>query len=94
MVWVKDKIGNGYYVRGKHELLLIGMKGDIPTPEESNRPASVIEAARLEHSRKPEKVYEIIEKMYPNRSYLELSARSQYNEKWTTWGNEHAINQS
>lgn len=86
MVWVKDKIRNGYYVRGKHELLLIGVKGDMPLPEESNRPHSVIEAARQEHSKKPEKVYEMIEKMYPNRKYLELFARSRYNEKWTVWG--------
>jgi hypothetical protein len=31
-VWVKNKIGNGYWNRGKHELLLIGTRGDPPTP--------------------------------------------------------------
>jgi N6-adenosine-specific RNA methylase IME4 len=86
MVWVKDKIGNGFYVRGKHELLFIGEKGDMPVPEEKNRPASVIEAPRKEHSRKPDIVYEIIEKMYPNRKYLELFPGSQFNSKWTIWG--------
>ena len=94
MVWVKDKIGNGYYVRAKHELLLIGVKGDMPLPETDDRPASVIEAPRLEHSQKPEIVYDIIEKMYPNRKYLELFARSQHSDKWVTWGIEAPKNDS
>ncbi len=29
MVWVKDKIGMGYYARQQHELLLIAKRGDI-----------------------------------------------------------------
>jgi N6-adenosine-specific RNA methylase IME4 len=29
-VWLKDKIGLGYWLRGKHELLLIGTRGKIP----------------------------------------------------------------
>jgi N6-adenosine-specific RNA methylase IME4 len=91
MVWVKDKIGTGYYCRGKHELLLIGEKGDMPVPEEKNRPASVIEAPRGKHSEKPDQVYQIIEQMYPNRQpYLELFARNQHSENWTVWGNEMA----
>ena len=87
MVWVKDRIGMGYYVRGKHEFLLIGRVGDgkIPLPE--NRPASTIIAKRREHSKKPEVVYEIIEKMYPNGKYLELFAR-QSREKWESWGSK------
>lgn len=44
-------------------------------PEESLRPASVIESKRRKHSEKPDKVYEIIEKMYPplkkNRTVFE-----------------------
>jgi N6-adenosine-specific RNA methylase IME4 len=30
--WLKDKIGLGYCVRGKHELLLFGRRGKIPAP--------------------------------------------------------------
>lgn len=87
LCWVKDRIGTGYYVRGKHELLLIGKKGDMPTPAESDRPPSVLFADVGEHSEKPKEVYELIEKMYPNRSYLELFAR-ETRESWTSWGNE------
>lgn len=87
LVWVKDKIGTGYYVRGKHELLLIATKGKIPPPIEENRFPSVLYAPREEHSAKPDEVYHYIEVMYPNRRYLELFARNP-REKWTSWGLE------
>jgi len=88
MVWVKDKIGMGYYARVKHELLLIGIKGDgIGTPLPENRPESVIFAERTEHSKKPDIFYEIIEKMYPKHSKIELFARNK-REGWEAWGNE------
>jgi N6-adenosine-specific RNA methylase IME4 len=89
-VWIKDKIGNGYYFRSQHELLLVGKKGNIPTPQEKDRHSSVIMAATKEHSEKPDIVYQIIEQMYPNRKYLELFARKE-REGWTSWGNEIEI---
>jgi hypothetical protein len=42
LVWVKDKAGTGYWVRGQHELLLIGIKGNMPTPLEENRPRIIL----------------------------------------------------
>ncbi len=87
MVWVKNKFGTGFYFRGQHELLLVGVKGDTHPPEESNRLPSVLFANTTRHSEKPEEVYEMIEKMYPNRKYLELFARKK-REGWMVWGNE------
>ena len=87
MVWVKDKIGMGYYARQQHELLLIAKRGDIPAPLPQNRPASVIEAPREEHSKKPECVYGLIEAMYPEYSKIELFARRPRGG-WHTWGNQ------
>jgi len=89
LVWVKDKFGNGYYFRGQHELLLLGIKGKIGTPFDSDRPSSVLNAKREEHSKKPREVYGLIEKMYPNRKYLELFARGNNGENWTAWGNQN-----
>ncbi|GIU71963.1 MAG: hypothetical protein KatS3mg003_1442 [Candidatus Nitrosocaldaceae archaeon] len=86
MVWIKDKIGLGYYVRSKHELLLIAVKGNI-VPLESNRPESVIYHNRSIHSKKPLIVYDIIESMYPNANYLELFARNK-RENWDSYGLE------
>jgi N6-adenosine-specific RNA methylase IME4 len=85
MVWVKDRIGTGYWVRSKHELLLIGIKGEMPCPEESLRPSSVIESKRRSHSEKPDELYEIIETMYPTLKKIELFARK-IRKNWKTWG--------
>src|SRR5262249_42799179 len=65
IVWVKDKIGLGYFVRNQHELLLVATRGDMPSPSPANRPPSAISAPRREHSRKPDQAYEMIEHMYP-----------------------------
>lgn len=87
MVWVKDKIGMGYYARQQHEILLIGAKGELPTPEPSNRPSSVIRGERTEHSAKPEEFYRIIEIMYPEFRKVELFCRTPQ-EGWYSWGNQ------
>lgn len=86
MVWIKDKAGQGFYVKGQHELLLICTKGSF-TPDSSLYVRSVVEAPRQEHSEKPEVFYEIIEKLYPKRNYLELFARNK-RKGWTSYGNE------
>lgn len=87
LVWVKDKWGTGHYFRGQHELLLTATRGDIPPPVEEVRTSSVLNATVREHSRKPDEVYDMIEKMYPGRKYLELFARN-WREGWTSWGLE------
>ena len=86
-VWVKHAQGLGFFVRGQHELLLIATRGDIPCPLPANRPSSVIDAPRREHSRKPDEAYELIERMYPELPKIELFAR-QAGQGWDAWGNE------
>jgi len=87
IVWLKDKIGTGFYTRAQHELLLIGVRGSIGAPADRDRHPSVIHAPRTVHSRKPDEAYSVIEKMYPNRRYLELFARRK-RPNWVAWGNE------
>jgi len=87
MVWVKDKIGMGYYVRARHELLYIGVKGKGRIPAVTDKWQSVIFAPRLEHSKKPPILYDIIEGAYPDCKYLELFARNE-RENWISWGDE------
>jgi N6-adenosine-specific RNA methylase IME4 len=86
IAWVKERpMGLGFYCLGKHELLLIATKGSkVPVGE---IPHSAIIAANTAHSVKPECFYEIIEKMYPESSYLELFARSE-RERWESFGNQ------
>jgi N6-adenosine-specific RNA methylase IME4 len=88
MVWVKDKIGMGYYVRGRHELLLISVKGKPKVPATIDRQDSVIFGSRKEHSEKPHSVYDFIESSYPDSKYIEIFARNKHSDKWQVWGNE------
>jgi len=89
MVWVKDKIGMGRYVRQRHELLFIARRGAFTTPLPADRPDSVIEAPRGQHSEKPAIVAELIERMYPTASKVELFSRRP-RPGWTAWGLEAA----
>jgi len=86
-VWDKQIIGMGYYFRIQHEMLLVGMKGSVPTPEPYNRPSSVFSYRKGEHSVKPEEVAEAIEQMYPELPKLEMFSRTT-REGWDVWGNE------
>jgi N6-adenosine-specific RNA methylase IME4 len=52
-VWVKDRIGTGYWNRNQHELLLIGTRGEIPAPAPGQQFLSTIEAKVSPHSAKP-----------------------------------------
>uniref|UniRef100_A0A6M3J9P0 Putative methyltransferase n=1 Tax=viral metagenome TaxID=1070528 RepID=A0A6M3J9P0_9ZZZZ len=87
MVWVKDKIGMGYWARQRHEIILIGVRGDMPAPAPDVRPDSVIESPRGMHSAKPEKLHEIIEAIYPALPKIELFSRLPRNG-WASWGHE------
>jgi N6-adenosine-specific RNA methylase IME4/ParB-like chromosome segregation protein Spo0J len=86
-VWVKDKIGPGHYFRQQHEILLLARRGNPITPAPGDKPSSVIHAPRREHSRKPDEVYAIIERMYPGLPKIELFAR-RAREGWAAWGNQ------
>ena len=86
-VWDKQKIGMGYYFRQQHELLLIAVKGQPPTPAPADRPSSVFSYPRGNHSAKPHEVYEIIEAMYPTLPKIEMFCRTP-REGWGVWGNQ------
>jgi N6-adenosine-specific RNA methylase IME4/ParB-like chromosome segregation protein Spo0J len=90
IIWEKDRVGMGYWVRSKHELLLIGKRGDIPAPAPGTQPESVIKAPVGRHSEKPEIFYSVIEKMFPGLPKLEMFARGAPRPGWTAWGNEVA----
>jgi N6-adenosine-specific RNA methylase IME4 len=88
LVWVKPSIGLGTWVRNRHELLLVGRRGSFPKPEPEDLADSVIEAARGRHSEKPGCAYELLERMYPHASKLELFARGTPRPGWAAWGNQ------
>ena len=76
MIWDKEHMGLGHFVRVQHEHLIIATRGNFPTPPESERRRSVHREAAGEHSTKPTAFYNMIEKMYPTLAKIELFARA------------------
>lgn len=91
MVWVKDKIGLGFYVRYQHEILLLARRGTMLLPEPKDRVSSVVYSPRTRHSQKPQDFYEIIEGMYgDDLPKLELFSRIP-RPGWTSYGNQLSV---
>jgi len=89
-VWAKDKIGTGYWNRNKHELLLIGVHGNIPAPAMGTQWPSLIEAPVGKHSAKPECFLDMIDEYFPTLPKIELFRRGSPRPGWDAWGNEVA----
>lgn len=87
-IWVKDKIGTGYWFRNKHEILAIGVRGNVPAPAMGTQFASIITAPLGEHSEKPEQFAELLESYFPNLPKIELNRRGPPRPGWDAWGNE------
>lgn len=86
VAWAKPSFGLGQYFRGQHELCLFGVRGRLPSQAKPKNVSSVILAEKEAHSKKPEKMYAVIERTSPGPR-LEMFARNK-REGWTSWGNE------
>ncbi len=86
-VWDKGKIGMGYWFRGQHELLLVGVKGKFSPPEQSKRTSSVYKYPRGKHSKKPVEIRGLIKDWFPDASRLEMFCREP-SDGWSVFGNE------
>ena len=93
LVWHKKGGKNPYFGHVAfqvHETILVGKRGKgLPEPKPKNKPLSVFEAPKTAHSKKPELVYDMLERMYPEfkNNFCELFARNE-REGWSSWGNE------
>jgi len=87
MIWDKLKYGMGYWFRGQHEFLLVGTKGKFSPPPQPLRIRSVFQEERTKHSKKPNKIAELIQSWYPECSKIEMFARDK-KDGWDIWGNE------
>jgi len=90
-VWGKDKAGTGYWSRNQHEVLLIGVKGEVPAPAPGMQWRSLIMAPIGAHSAKPEQFLAMIETYFPTLRKLELNARGPARSGWERWGNEAEV---
>lgn len=78
-------MGNGYYTRGNVELCILAVRGRMAVADRGVRNLVVSPVKR--HSAKPKTVYSLIERLYPDRRYLELFARER-RDGWVQLGNE------
>ena len=94
--WVKTRMGLGYWLRGKTEHLLLGVKGNPrskfigPHGSSGYDWSTFMHAAPTGHSRKPRCSYEMVESL-SEEPRLELFGREQ-RSGWTVWGDEVGVN--
>jgi N6-adenosine-specific RNA methylase IME4 len=84
LTWVKDRMGTGEWLRGQTEHCLLGARGKPVFLHENH--TTVLEAARREHSRKPEEFYALVEATCPGAK-VELFCR-QHRNGWQVYGND------
>ena len=85
--WDKYYMGLGTYFRSSHETLLHGVRGKAPFKYRAQR--STLLFPRTEHSRKPDEMIPLIERILDG-PYAELFARRRPNSRsqWLVWGDE------
>jgi len=84
VIWDKEKIGMGNWLRMQCEFCLVGIKGKPIWQNTKWR--DIIRESRREHSRKPETFYEMVSEITAGRK-LDFFSRSQRNG-WDCFGNE------
>jgi N6-adenosine-specific RNA methylase IME4 len=87
LVWVKSRIGTGFWVRNRHEIVLVAKRGKFPCPRPAPFSDSVIESPTREHSRKPELLQDAIDRTWPDAVKTEMFAR-RVRSGWQAWGNQ------
>lgn len=86
-VWDKVSPGIGYWWRGQHEHLLVGVRGKVSPPPARERVASVYRESRRQHSRKPDIIRTQIGSWFPEALKLEMFCRYPA-PGWHAWGNQ------
>jgi N6-adenosine-specific RNA methylase IME4 len=86
-VWVTDQAETGPWFRNQHELLLVGVKGEISKPLPESRWSSVVEAPVGPDRQKPEIFYRLIEGYFSHLPKFELHAAGR-REGWDRFGDE------
>lgn len=86
LTWEKPGLGLGNYYRNCTEYLLLGVRGNLRFQDRSVR--NMYRGKRGKHSRKPDQVRVLIEKVSP-APRLELFGREAV-DGWTVWGNDIA----
>jgi N6-adenosine-specific RNA methylase IME4 len=97
--WVKTRRTDGQPIGAKgprpsivkslceYVLVASNVKKGRPLPLSDEKISQVIMAPVREHSRKPDEVYDRIDRLYPNATKLDMFSREN-REGWDAWGHE------
>jgi N6-adenosine-specific RNA methylase IME4 len=87
-IWAKDKAGTGHWNRNKHEILLLGVRGNIPCPAPGQQWVSFQIGPVSGHSAKPEFFLRMLEEQFPHLPKIELNRHGKPRAGWDCHGNE------
>lgn len=85
LVWDKEKIGMGDFIRMQCEFCLIGIKGK-PVFRDEHGIRDIIREPRREHSRKPDAFYQLVNSLCVGDK-LDFFSR-EHREGWSCYGND------
>src|SRR5215831_10082155 len=86
LTWVKDRIGNGDWLRGQTEHCIMAIRGK-PVVVLTNQ-TTRLEGSVRGHSQKPVEFYDLVESLCPAPRYADLFSRYCRNHKWDCHGDE------
>jgi N6-adenosine-specific RNA methylase IME4 len=86
LTWAKDRMGNGFWLRGQTEHCIMAVRGK-PIVELVSQ-TTLLHAPVHGHSVKPVEFYDFVERLCPASRYADIFSRYQHNKRWDCHGDE------
>jgi ParB/RepB/Spo0J family partition protein len=86
LTWVKDRMGNGHWLRGQTEHCIMAIRGR-PLVTLTNE-TTLLHAPVRGHSVKPTEFYDLVERLCPAPRYADFFSRYRHNDKWDCHGDQ------
>ena len=85
----KTHLGVGHWLRNSTEHCALAVHGNVKafSGRTLTNESTILHSPRREHSRKPENFYQLVDKLCPDITKLEMFARSS-RDGWDCWGDE------
>jgi N6-adenosine-specific RNA methylase IME4 len=85
----KTHLGVGHWLRNSTEHCALAVRGSVKAfaGRTLTNESTILHAPRRQHSRKPEQFFELVDKLCPDMTKLEMFARSS-RPGWDCWGDE------
>ena len=85
----KTHLGVGHWLRNSTEHCALAVRGNVKafSGRTLTNESTILHSPRREHSRKPESFYQLVDKLCPDITKLEMFAR-EFRDGWDCWGDE------